>query len=224
MLLLSFLSFWHLRSTLSPVTVPAASAAPLDLPTLVGAAGWSRLPIAVQRRFDNTHADTRYTGWIDLRCSHMGRVYAGLTRLFGGPLTGIQADAVPTTVRVRANGDGGVVWERCFQRDGQANGRIVRSTKEVDAHGGLLERTDGGLSMSLDVFEEAGALVFRSRHFWLVRGRFRLPLPAWLTPGICRVVHTDLGAGLFRFTLTMVHPLWGQTFSQSGVFADPLTR
>jgi hypothetical protein len=47
------------------------------------------------------------------------------------------------------------------------------------------------------------------------------PVPAWLTPGVCRVTHTDLGHGFFRFTLAMVHPLWGETFHQSGVFADP---
>ncbi|RYF52847.1 MAG: hypothetical protein EOO29_57410, partial [Comamonadaceae bacterium] len=38
----------------------------------------------------------------------------------------------------------------------------------------------------------------------------------------CRVAHTDLGAGQFRFTLSMVHPLWGETFHQSGVFTDPV--
>jgi hypothetical protein len=35
------------------------------------------------------------------------------------------------------------------------------------------------------------------------------------------VSHRDLGAGRFRFTLAMTHPLWGQTFHQTGVFADP---
>ena len=43
-----------------------------------------------------------------------------------------------------------------------------------------------------------------------------------LTPGTCRVTHTDLGDGLFRFDLDMVHPLWGHTFHQSGVFVDPV--
>ena len=40
------------------------------------------------------------------------------------------------------------------------------------------------------------------------------------TPGTCRVSHRDLGDGRFRFTLSMVHPLWGRTFHQTGVFAD----
>jgi hypothetical protein len=196
-------------------------AAPLDLPALVGAAGWSRLPATVQHRFAAAHADVAYEGHMDLRCSAIGHLYAALARLLGGPLTHLNTHAMPTTVRVRDNGHGGVVWERCFHSDGGRGGRTVRSTKEIGADGGLLERTVGGLSMSLDVFEEQGSLVFCSRRFWLVLGRLRLPVPALLTPGVCRVVHTDLGAGLFRFALSMRHPLWGETFHQTGVFADP---
>ena len=210
-------------STLLPTRYrrTGAAAAALDLPALVGAAGWARLPAAVQRRFGNAHADTSYLGRMDLHCSRIGRVYAWLARLVGGPLPRIDATAVPTTVNVSRNGHGGVVWERRFHGGAAQAGCTVRSTKEIDAGGGLLERTDGGLSMALDVFEEEGSLVFRSSRYWLVLGALRLPIPALLTPGVCRVTHTDLGQGLFRFTLSMAHPLWGQTFHQSGVFADP---
>lgn len=210
-------------STLVPTRLrrTRAAAATLDLPALVGAAGWARLPAAVQRRFGNAHADTTYLGRMDLRCSRVGRVYAWLAGLVGGPLPRFQTTALPTTVRVSHDGRGGVVWERRFHRGGAQADCTVRSTKEIGAGGGLLERTDGGLSMALDVFEEDGSLVFRSSRYWLVLGALRLPVPALLTPGVCRVTHTDLGQGLFRFTLSMAHPLWGQTFHQSGVFADP---
>lgn len=194
----------------------------LDLPALVGAAGWARLPLAVQRRFAAAHADVTYEGRMDLRCSRIGHVYAALARVLGGPLTHLNICAVPTTVRVSGNGHGGVVWERCFHTGAAGKECRVRSTKEIGADGALLERTDGGLSMSLDVFEADSALVFRSRRFWLVWGRLRLPVPALLSPGTCCVAHADLGAGLFRFTLSMVHPLWGETFHQTGVFADPV--
>ena len=214
----------------------APAAAALDLPTLAGAAAWARLPAAVQRRFGAAHADVTYQGHMDMRCSAIGHVYAALARLWGGPLTHLNTTAIPTTVRVSGNGCGGVMWERCFHTGGNSttdaprparndrndrNDRTVRSTKEIGADGGLLERTDGGLSMSLDVLEENGALVFRSRRFWWVVGGLRIGVPALLTPGTCRVAHTDLGSGLFRFTLSMQHPWWGETFHQSGVFVDP---
>lgn len=203
----------------------ATAPAPLDLAALVGAEGWSRLPAAVQRRFAAAHADTVYRGHMDLACSRLGRVVALLSAVLGGPLTGRNALQVPTTVNVRGNGRGGVVWERRFQRDADGSAepdRIVRSTKEIDTDGVTLrERTDGGLSMALRVFEDDGALVFESQRYFFALGRWRLPVPALLSPGVCRVSHRDLGAGRFRFTLTMIHPLWGQTFHQTGVFADP---
>ncbi|MDZ7918980.1 DUF4166 domain-containing protein [Rhodoferax sp.] len=196
----------------------------LDLPTMVGADGWSRLPLAVQRRFAVAHADTTYEGHMDLRRSRMGWVYAVLSRIVGGPLTTLNCFGVPIKVRVTGNGQGGVVWERCFLAEtAKTSGQecVVRSTKVLDTDGSLLERTDGGLSMSLAVFEEDGMLVFRSHRFWWMFGQLRIRIPTLLTPGTCRVVHADLGNGLFRFTLSMVHPLWGETFYQSGVFVDP---
>ncbi len=210
------------RHSDAPAVSPARD---LDLRALVGAAAWARLPAAVQRRFGLAHADVSYHGQMELRCSRIGHVYAALTRPWGGPLTHLHTTALPATVHVSHNGRGGVVWERCFHAStgtGQRTERTVRSTKELGADGGLLERTDGGLAMSLDVLEEDGALVFRSRRFWWVLGRLRIPVPTLLTPGTCRVAHTDLGAGQFRFTLSMVHPLWGETFHQCGVFTDPV--
>jgi hypothetical protein len=65
-------------------------------------------------------------------------------------------------------------------------------------------------------------LVVESRRFTLILGRLRIPVPALLTPGTCRVTHIDLGDGQFRFDPDRVHPLWGHTFHQSGVFADPV--
>ena len=204
---------------------PAHPGTALDLRAMVGATAWARLPAAVQRRFGTAHADVSYEGHMDLRCSLVGHVYAALTRAWGGPLTHINTTALPATVRVSGNGCGGVVWERCFHTGAASGaGHTVRSTKELGPDGRLLERTDGGLAMSLDVLEEDGALVFRSRRFWWVLGRLRIPVPTLLTPGTCRVAHTDLGAGQFRFTLSMVHPWWGETFHQSGVFTDPCTE
>jgi len=208
------------RSFLSPAAFDATRS--LNLPVLVGAAGWQRLPAAVRRRFGIGHGAATYVGRMTLRCSPVGRVFAALARAFGSPLSGATGDAVPTSVRVFDDGRGGMVWERSFHTHAAGAPHVVRSTKELDAGGRLVERTDGGLGMGLRAFEEHGALVFESHRFFLALGRLRLPVPALLTPGTCRVVHTDLGDGLFRFDLDMVHPLWGRTFQQSGVFADPV--
>lgn len=192
----------------------------LDIASRVPAAGWSRLPAAVRRRFAAAGHDTCYDGHLDLDCSRVGRFFALFAGLLGGPLTASRCNAAPARVRVHDDGRGGVVWERRLRLPGGGT-RVVRSTKEAGPGATLVERTDGGLAMELDVFEEDGALVFRSRRYFLALGRRRIPVPALLTPGTCRVEHRDLGAGRFRFTLSMVHPLWGLTFHQTGVFRDP---
>lgn len=212
-----------LATRTAPRAAPTgAEARPLDLAALVGATGWARLAPAIRRRFAAGHAPVCYAGRMTLACSALGRLYAALARPFGAPLTRARVRDLPTLVDVHADARGGVVWTRLFGGvGGAAAGQRVRSTKELDADGGLLERTDGGLAMALDVFEEDGALVFESRRFWLMRGRWRMPVPLWLSPGRCRVAHADLGDGTFRFTLSMTHPWFGETFRQDGVFVDP---
>jgi len=192
---------------------------PLDIASRLPASDWSNLPQAVRRRFAAARHDTTYDGALDLDCSLVGRGFALLSRLAGGPLPGCRREAVPARVRVYDDGHGGVVWERHLHMP--AGVRVVRSTKMAGPGRALVERTDGGLAMLLDVFADEGALVFRSRRYFLAFGRWRLPVPGLLTPGTCRVEHRDLGAGRFRFTLSMVHPLWGRTFHQTGVFRDP---
>lgn len=214
----------HARANTSARQAPEADAhqaAPLDLSALVGAAGWARLPAAVRRRFAAGHADVVYEGRMDLHCSRLGRAYALLARLFGSPLTAARTQALPTRVRVQNDGRGGVIWERSFAARPGIPQQTVRSTKLRGAEGGLVERTDGGLAMNLDVFEDQGALVFQSRSYFFDLFGWHLPVPAWLTPGTCRVEHRDLGPGRFRFTLVMDHPRWGRCFEQTGVFIDP---
>src|SRR6201996_5189710 len=133
-------------SLTTPLPAPAAPRS-LDLATLVGTAGWARLPAAVRRRFGVDHGAAAYVGRMELRCSPVGRVFATLSRLFGSPLSGVTAAAVSTSVRVFDDGRGGMVWERSFHTAGAGTPHLVRSIKKLGEDGGLLERTDGGLGM-----------------------------------------------------------------------------
>jgi hypothetical protein len=46
----------------------------------------------------------------------------------------------------------------------------------------------------------------------------RVTLPIWLSPGITHVEHIDGVEGWFRFTMTVTHPFFGETFYQTGQF------
>lgn len=193
----------------------------LDIVALLGPAAWQKLSPAIRRRFASHHAPVCYAGQMELRASALGRVFACFAQLLGSPLAGRRAGLVPTQVQVYGDEQGGVVWQRQLGLPGSAGNQLVRSTKRLGPSGRLEECTDGGLSMDLDVCVESGALVFYSRRYFCLLGRWRLPVPALLTPGVCRVEHRDVAPGQFRFTMTMQHPLWGQTFYQSGIFLDP---
>jgi hypothetical protein len=100
----------------------------------------------------------------------------------------------------------------------------VRSTKVIGTDGTLVEELPARLRMSLDVYEENGALHFVSRAYYFdvaipgTRRRVRLALPVWLSPGITHVEHIDGAEGWFRFTMTVTHPLFGEVFYQTGRF------
>ena len=101
----------------------------------------------------------------------------------------------------------------------------MRSTKVV-AGRELIEKLPARLNMPLDVYEESGALHFVSRGYYfdlglvisdLGRG-LKLWLPRVFSPGVTHVEHVDLGHGWFRFTMIVMHPLFGEMFFQTGRF------
>ena len=204
---------------------PAVAPGPLDLAALLGAPAWARLRPAIRRRFAVGHAAAApvYRGTMALDRSAIGFAVALLAVPFRAPLPRRRALAAPAEVRVRDDGAGGVVWERWLDL-GAGGPVLIRSTKRLGPDGALLECVEGGLGMVLALREEAGALVFESRRYFLALGaEWRVPLPTALTPGRCRVTHAeeDGDPRRFRFTLEMRHPLWGRCFHQTGVFEDP---
>ena len=186
---------------------------PLDLSRCVHPADWARLPETLRARFAVQHEPARYAASMWFERSAIGAVFALLAMPFKAPLPLHNQVGLPVVVDVRPEGTG-VVWSRQLGASG-----LVRSVKSAGPAGTVIERTDGGLGMVLDISVDGPALVFTSRAFFLAVGRWRLPIPALLTPGRCRVEHRAIDADRFRFTLTMTHKLWGTTFRQTGLFA-----
>ncbi len=196
------------------------NAKPLEIESLVPPEDWASLSVDIRRRFAAGHAPVVYRGALTMRRSWLGALFAWAAKPLGQPLLSRYGEDVETEVHVYPDGRGGVVWERWLLEAGRP-ANCVRSTKGLGRDGGLEERTDRGLGMKLDIFVAGGDLVFQSRAYFLQFGRFRLYLPAWATPGTCRVTHTSFSPQIFRFTLEMCHPIWGVTFQQRGMFIDP---
>jgi hypothetical protein len=204
-----------------PHRPPRAPAHGPDFEALVGPFGWRRLHPEVRRRFSGAHGEAvTYPGRLAVERNWAGLAFASCAKLLGGPLPLGTAPDAATIVCVRSNGQGGIVWERWLElRKGRAPLRIA-STKQADETGRLLECVEGGLGMVLRVFEQAHGLVFESQSYFLTLSGRRWPLPGWITPGVCRVGHHHVADGRFRFSMTVTHPIFGQTFAQTGIFQD----
>ena len=208
-----------------PLTLPetknsVGSGARHGVREVLGADAWNRLPEAVRERFADTAAAVDYAGAFEVvRASALGRVFAWLGTLVGTPVAPRAENNVEARVRVRPDAHG-VAWDREYRwADGARH--LVRSTKVVDEHGKLIEKLPARLCMPLDTFEEGGVLHFVSRgyYFDFRFAGFRLWLPRLLSPGVTHVEHIDLGHGWFRFTMTVMHPLFGEVFFQTGRFS-----
>jgi hypothetical protein len=171
---------------------------------------WGRLPVAIWRRFSKRLGEGKtvvYVGEIDdASFSRVGWWVAQVARVIGGPLPTGGETGVPIIVTVTEDAaSGGQIWTRICASPGPT---------------GLEEYVGFGVSMALLISVENEALCFRSVSYALQLGRFRLPLPEWLTPGDLTVTHADLGGGTFRFTLEIVHPRFGMLVRQFAVFKE----
>lgn len=180
---------------------------------------WQRLKPAIQQRFGDEPAlgeSVVYVGSMSIiRRSRAGWLFAHLTRIIGNPLTPYAGENVPMQVALfRSQRPDDVGWQRSYFYEGRKP-FVVTSVKCENHKNEMMERVGWGFGMKLKVYVQEGDLHFRSyRYFWL-----GLPLPHWLTPGQTHVVHADNGDGSFTFSITMRHPLLGETFYQTGQFS-----
>ncbi len=206
----------HARTLPRPLTYERAGpSARHGLRDVIGVAAWNRLPEAVRERFADAAGATTYAGAFEVvRASVAGRIFAWLGRLLGTPVAPRAGANVEARVLVRP-GTHGVEWIREYR---WADGAVhrVRSTKVV-TDGTLIEKLPARLCMPLDTYEDGGVLHFVSRGYYFNLG-FKVWLPALLCPGVTHVEHIDLAHGWFRFTMTVVHPLFGELFFQTGRF------
>lgn len=209
-----------------PVAVPTGPAAIEDLRfrTLVGARAWGELPDAVRRRFSKCLGPNEalvYQGLVTAtQLSVAGRVLSFLSRGIGSPLPLTDGATGPAVVIVTEDaGLGGQSWLRIYSRPGRFP-QAIHSAKRFSGPTGLEEYVGCGIGMALRVSVEEGALAFRSAGYFLQVARWRVPIPRLLHPGQMQIVHRDLGAGSFEFSLSLTHRVFGQLVHQVAVFHD----
>ena len=180
---------------------------------------WASLPAAIRRRFSKrlpAGGSTVYAGEVlETRMSFAGWLLAQALRLIGGPLPTTRCAHVPSVVTVTEDkASGGQIWTRIYAR---RNGfpQVVHSSKRFAGPTGLEEYVGHGVGMALDLQVREGALIFRSRNYFLqVFGR-RFVLPAWLCPGELTVIHAEVPDGTLQ-----LHPAARASAPRAAAAAD----
>jgi Domain of unknown function (DUF4166) len=195
---------------------------------------WFSLPLAIRRRFSKRLAGGQtivYAGEIlESRMSRAGWWLAQAARLIGGPLPltrdaqvrsgrrpAVRVASVVTVMEDMAAG--GQIWTRLYARR-KGFPQVIHSSKRFGGPTGLEEYVGRGLGMTLTVYAREGALVFRSKNYFLELFGRRLFLPDWLTPGTIYVTHAELPDGKFSFTLQAFHPRFGLLIRQMAIFRE----
>ena len=185
---------------------------------------WMALPPAIRRRFSKrlpSGGTTVYAGEVlETRMSLPGWLLAQALRLIGAPLPTARCVHVPSIVTVTEDKpSGGQIWTRIYGRR-KGFPQVVHSAKRFAGSTGLEEYVGRGVGMSLDLRVRDGALIFRSRDYFVqVFGR-RFVLPAWLCPGELTVIHAEVPDGRFSFTLQLVHPRLGLILRQMALYRE----
>ena len=185
---------------------------------------WQALPLAVRKRFSKRLAGLEsvvYKGEvIHTQMTMLGWWLAQATRIIGAPLPLSRDEHVPAVVTVTEDSaTGGQFWSRHYNRH-TGFPQVIHSSKRFIGPTGLEEYVGGGIGMALRIEVQDGALLFKSAHYFLALGKYRLTLPAWLAPGALTVTHRAIDDESFEFILDVVHPVFGKLIHQSAVFKE----
>ncbi len=212
------------RATPSRPTSDITKAKDERFRNLLGSVAWAQLPAPVRRRFSAAippGGAKLYAGnVVATELSLGGRTLALLGRLIGTPLPETNGAIGEAIVTVTEDSHfGGQVWTRIYGRPGRFP-QVVHSAKRFTGPTGLEEYVGSGISMTLRVTVEDGALVFRSERYVLQIGGIRMTIPKVLSPGLMTIIHRQEPDNTFSFTLTLVHPVLGLLIRQLAYFRD----
>jgi len=191
---------------------------------LMSESDWASLPRSVRRRFSRRRAagdTTVYAGEVlEVRMSRAGWWLAQAARLIGAPLPTARITHVPSVVTVTEDRTTGAqIWMHiCGRRSGFP--QVIYSSKRFSGPTGLEEYVGYGIGITMTVDAREGALIFRSKDYFLQLFGRRLFLPEWLCPGAMYVTHTELPDGKFSFTLQLIHRRLGLLIREMGIFRE----
>ena len=186
---------------------------------------WTRLHPDIQHRFFHNPLPGKpllYTGNLtELSSSRFGKLLGYLTMpMIKGALIPFDDANFPVDIAVYAKPDCPFIFkQRLYKLNGRKPIQFTSYMRE-SSKGEVLEYVGMGLGMKLLLSVRDGNLHFESDgYFWDIFGVLS-PLPAFLTPGKTYLCHRNNHATQFDIRIEIVHPIFGKSFTQAGVFRE----
>lgn len=185
---------------------------------------WQDVHPEIQARFDADPVPGQpifYDGVMTrIDCTRLGALLAWVCGFFTtGALCPWRGSDIPALIEVYKKPGSDAIYKK--RRYDFPNGRSYLFESEMCCAPDytLLEFVGGGFGMTIKVMERDRALFFTDGGYFWGNQRWRLRLPALLSPGKVELTHANLDRDRFTISIRITHPLFGVLFVQEGLFA-----
>ena len=183
---------------------------------------WDTLSALVKRHYDITAGKPSHMVikgvMTEVYHSPIAKLFLLPGRLFGA-LVPYKGKDVPTKVQnwTTADNHKAMFWHRTLDFQNKPT-VIFKSRMEHIKDDEIIEYVRFGMGIRMKMSVENEALIFTSLGYVWQVGPIKLPIPTWAILGDANIIEKAISDDEFFIDFNMVHPLFGKTFSYSGVF------
>ena len=183
---------------------------------------WHKLSTLVQRHYDITPGKPSHMvikGVMkEVYHSPIAKLFLLPGRLFGA-LVPYKGKDVPTKVQNWTTSDNhkAMFWHRTLDFKNKPT-VIFKSRMEHIRDNEIIEYVRFGMGIRMKMSVENEALIFTSLGYIWQIGPIKLPIPTWAILGDANIIEKAISDDEFFIDFNMIHPIFGKTFSYSGVF------
>lgn len=150
--------------------------------------------------------------------SNIAKLFLLPGRIFGA-LVPYKGKQISTEVKNWTTQDNhqAMFWYRTMHFPGKAP-VTFKSRMEHTTSNEIIEFVKYGLGLRLLITVENGALIFKSKGYIWNIGNLSLHIPNWMILGDAQITEKAISDTEFFIDFDIQHPLFGKTFSYSGIF------
>lgn len=184
---------------------------------------WDDLAETVKQHYDITPGEASnmtIKGVMDeVYHSPIAKLFLLPGRIFGA-LVPYKGKNIPTEVKnwTTSDNNAAMFWHRTLEFPNKAP-VIFKSRMEYVKDDEIIEYVRYGMGIRMRVSVKNNALIFKSiGYVWKLAG-IKIPIPTWAILGDAEIIERAISDDEFFIDFNMTHPLFGRTFSYSGLYS-----